>query len=466
MIRLYKLVVCTWFCLANLGALAQNKLWFLTEQGGAYNQGALVHVGSSGLGLGVAHSFQSPAGYTPVGKLLLASDGNLYGACYDGGLFASCTIFTFDLSGGGYSDVYDFDIIHGDFPRSGLVEGPNGILYGVASSGGAYSGGVLYSYSLATGGYIDLYSFSQSTGKTPMGCPIIHNGSLYGMTSAGGTSGAGVIYRYDINTAVWTKLSEFNNINGSGPWGSFLVHPNGLFYGVTKTGGAHNFGTLFSFDPSTYLVTKFHDFDVDSGAEPNCTLIAGANGLLYGTATHFGPSNGGVLFIFNTATNQYAVIHAFSGPDGYHPHGELMQQGNELLGLTYYGGSSLFGVMYRYNIITNGFAKLIDFDGTNGKHPCAGFVWAPVPLSVPAVGERPLMAFPNPVLNYCFIPAAETGFSDARPALCDVHGSTVNVPALRLAGFWRFDLGGLPKGIYIMQWPDGPGTRIEKVLKL
>src|SRR5215510_5147826 len=123
----------------------------------------------------------------PMGNLMQASNGQLYGDCHQGGKYYSCTVDCYDPITGTYYDIYDFDIINGDFPKSGLVEGNNGKLYGTASSGGP-QGGVLYSIDLITNAYMVEHGFMAATGFSPYSCPILKNGVLYGVTSGGGSN--------------------------------------------------------------------------------------------------------------------------------------------------------------------------------------------------------------------------------------------------------------------------------------
>src|SRR5262245_35183007 len=102
------LVLC--FLLSSLQS--QAHVWALTLNGGGFSQCAIIICNSDGTGLNVAHSFHGPAGFHPYGNILMASDGNLYGTCYDGGTYGSCTVFKFDPTGQIYTDVYSFDIMH------------------------------------------------------------------------------------------------------------------------------------------------------------------------------------------------------------------------------------------------------------------------------------------------------------------------------------------------------------------
>ena len=59
---------------------------------------------------------------------------------------------------------------------SGLVQGVDTTLYGVASSGGSTSAGVIYSFNTSTNLYTDLYEFVGDSGTNPVGSPDIGSG--------------------------------------------------------------------------------------------------------------------------------------------------------------------------------------------------------------------------------------------------------------------------------------------------
>ena len=64
-------------------------------------------------------------------------------------------------------------------------------LWGMTSTGGANSDGVLFEYNVSTGTYYDRTDFAGTTnGCSPYGSLIqASDGNLYGMTSTGGTNG-------------------------------------------------------------------------------------------------------------------------------------------------------------------------------------------------------------------------------------------------------------------------------------
>src|ERR1041385_8602463 len=242
-------------CMMIAGTLYTNaqQIWAVTPQGGASSGGTIIKMNPDGTGFEVEFSYACSAtsGCMPMGNLMQASNGQLYGTCYLGGQYASCTCDRFDPVTGTYYDIYDFDITNGDYPMSGMVEAHNGKLYGVASSGGTSWAGVLYSINMFTNAYTPEYSFNSTTGSTPWACPtLLNNGMLYGLTTGGGTYSNGVLYSYNIATNTYTAMHHFNSADGTAPHGGLFNASNGILYGMTSAGGANGHGTIFSFNPA------------------------------------------------------------------------------------------------------------------------------------------------------------------------------------------------------------------------
>jgi uncharacterized repeat protein (TIGR03803 family) len=362
-------------CLVLFSIQSQAHVWMLTTNGGAFSQGAIIICNNNGTGLNVAHSFQSPAGFHPYGNLLMASDGNLYGTCYDGGQFGSCTVFRFEPTTQLYSDVYDFNIVDGDYPRSGVVEGPNGKLWGAASGGGIAGGGVIFSYNMNTGVYTDEYDLSTVTGTIPYGSPVLHsNGKLYGMTTSGGLYGYGVIYSYNITTDVLTVEQNFNGTDGSNAKGNLIEGTDGKLYGVTSGGGANGAGVLFSYSPGEAIYSQLFDFGGVNGSSPQGTLMQGTDGKLYGMTSAGGLVGFGVLFSYNPMNTTYTNLFNFNMTDGVTPLGSVTQSGSILCGATSAGGNNGMGVAFNYDLTNSTYTKVLDFNGSNGANPNGGFL--------------------------------------------------------------------------------------------
>jgi len=97
--------------------------------------------------------------------LIQAKDGNFYGTTNSAGVCCSSSDTVFKLTTSGkVTVVYRFDGTHGSVPYGGLVQGSDGNLYGTASSGGKYNGGVVFK--LTAGGSITVLPCSNTIVKS------------------------------------------------------------------------------------------------------------------------------------------------------------------------------------------------------------------------------------------------------------------------------------------------------------
>jgi uncharacterized repeat protein (TIGR03803 family) len=422
---------------------------------------------TDGSDFNTAFSFSYPNGWMPMGNLFRASDGNLYGTCFEGGDYASCTIYKYDTESGDYEDVYDFNIIDGDYPTSGLVE-KDGILYGNSSSGGWNGGGVIYSYNMATGVYTDMYNLSMSTGSYPYSSPVIAtDGKLYGVTVYGGTNNVGTIYSFDLDNNTYSDVYNFSSSSGSTPYGGLIQASNGKLYGMTSIGGANSYGTIYSFDPSDNTFENLYDFDGTNGGNPKGTLMQG-NGKLFGLTTGGGANSKGVIFTVEFDGSGYTKLFDFSTNDGSTPLGNLMQSGTILCGTTSTGGDYNNGTVFNYSLETGTYTKLIDFSTTNGSNPNGGFITMgdAVATGVQAPVNGKFEVYPNPVKEYaiCNLPSAEIGMVEI--IVTDVCGKEILSQQVVVTNSQlRINLGNLTSGIYNLEVITGSEKKTAKLVK-
>jgi uncharacterized repeat protein (TIGR03803 family) len=308
---------------------------------------------TSASGFKTLYQFKSEKnGVIPVGALIEVS-GTLYGATNFGGnpskeCFpnAGCgTVYDMSTSGT-FSNLYRFNgRTSGARPYAGLID-VGGTLYGTAQEGGAHKKGTVFALS-TSGTETVLHAFGGKDGNDPRTSLTSANGTLYGTTYYGGSAGAGTVF--SVTSAGAEKvLHSFagGSYDGSLPLGS-LIYVNKMLYGTTSSGGTNGEGTVFEVSPSGSNYTVLHSFQGSAdGAYPFAGLTE-SNGVLYGTTQQGGAHNLGTVFAITTASGSESVIHSFgSGKDGSKPLAGLTVLNGQLYGTTSFGGSNNLGSIY------------------------------------------------------------------------------------------------------------------------
>jgi len=350
-----------------------GNLYGTTSGGGAYGYGTVFKMTRSGA-LTTLYSFCAQAhcqdGEWPMGGLLLASDGELYGTTNAGGStendYPSGTIFRITKDGK-LTTLYNFGFGDGAYPTGALIQGSDKNFYGTTSRGGdlAYDwacgtvfrmtpqGGLwkmAYFYcnenptpiaglvqatdgnfygtteaglvfKITTWGALtSLYFFGGPDGGDPMSALIqASDGNLYGTTYAGGTSGScsngcGTVFKLARKIGL-TQLHSFNGADGSYPHGPLLQATNGTFYGTTSTGGDNNLGTVFKMTTDG-TVTTLYSFQGADGSNPVGGLVQASDGKLYGTTSGGGVYGGGTAFSLDLGLGPMVKLVRDSAPVG------------------------------------------------------------------------------------------------------------------------------------------------------
>jgi uncharacterized protein (TIGR03437 family) len=198
----------------------------------------------------VIHSFvvDGTNGYTPVGRLVQGTDGNLYGTTGAGGVNTIGAIFRVSPNGSGFTTLHSFDrYAEGNFVDAGLTLGKDGNFYGTASGGSANFNGSIFKMTPA-GALTVLYSFSAAAtdGSAPDYCELVQagDGNFYGTTSTGGKYSNGTVFTIT-PAGAFTSLYSFNVSDGGKPEGGLTLGADGNLYGTTSVGGANFHGTVF-----------------------------------------------------------------------------------------------------------------------------------------------------------------------------------------------------------------------------
>jgi uncharacterized repeat protein (TIGR03803 family) len=218
----------------------------------------------------VLYQFPAPNGVgSPSGSVILDSQGNLYGATYNG------------LGGSGYTSrgaVYElvpqssgpwkllllYNIPLGasvKYPDSRLTFDSSGNLYGTAQ--GPNYGTVFQLSPSPAGPWIETTIHTFAAGKdgaNPSGASLVFDasGNLYGTTPTGGVGCnrnlCGVVYKLSPQSGgTWTEtiVHPFESASdGSQPYASLFLDSAGNLYGTTAHGGSrYGYGTVYKITP-------------------------------------------------------------------------------------------------------------------------------------------------------------------------------------------------------------------------
>jgi len=236
--------------------------------GGTNNAGVIFKITPGG-NYSIVHNFNNSAdGGTPQGNLIQASDGFLYGMNSGGGKNNVGTIFRVAL-GGAYTVVRHLTYAtDGGNPVGSLVQANDGNLYGIMANGGK-----IFQLTLS-GTFNVIHTLSGSEGSNATGSLIQGiDGNLYGTCSDGGINYSGTIFQVSLGGAY--KVIKMLNATTDGrmPKGNLLQGPDGMLYGLTSIGGTYNTGTIFKITTGGNLTVLRHLNVVADGGNPYGSLI-------------------------------------------------------------------------------------------------------------------------------------------------------------------------------------------------
>jgi uncharacterized repeat protein (TIGR03803 family) len=229
---------------------------------------------------------QSPCtdGAQPLGGLVQASDGNFYGTTSEGGIYSfdceyGCgTVFKITPQGA-LTTLYSFDDSNGNGPIGTLVQATDGNLYGTTGGGGSTNGGTIFEITLA-GALTTLYNFCSDPpncpdGAGPAGLLQATDGNFYGTTFGGGNNNCntgetcGTVYQISMGFGPFVSLPRSS--------GKIGVQAFVLGQGLTGTTNVSFNGTAANFvvGADTYLTTR-----VPAGAPTGAVTVTTPSGTL------------------------------------------------------------------------------------------------------------------------------------------------------------------------------------------
>ena len=368
---------------------ADGAYYGVFGNGGPSGAGAVFRLSNTGGGyeLSIVHNFDGTDGVQPVGRLVLASDGNLYGVTNTGTTNGTVrgTIFRLGLDSSGsyttFTTIHSFSVPDGLGPTAGLIKGTDGNLYGLNAGSTSCNGqgcfGTVYRVTL-TGTLTVLHTFTSSV-DSPVG-PLLQtpDGALYGVTG-------GQLFKID-SSGSFSTVHTFTSADGSQPNGGLIQASDGLLYGTFyRDSTTGNCGRVVKVDPATGILTVVFQFPgspslgCTSGAGVSAGVVQGTDGRLYGvTDGRFGGVFGTVYAL--TLGGSLSTLHTFNGTDGGKPMAALFQTASgDFIGTTSTGGSAPNADGTVFAISPSGtFTTLFGFQSYgDGYRPFAGLIQAP-----------------------------------------------------------------------------------------
>ena len=362
------------------GGSGCGTVYKLTPSGNGYKESIL-------------HAFAGePDGQGPSAGLAIDAGGALYGTTYVGGnptyyecaKYGGCgTVFKLTPSGSGYRETLLYSFEHGDdgaYPSAKVIIGSDGALYGTTEENGEYGGGTVFKVG-TSGGFQVIYAFhGDPDGRNPVsGLLARPKGVLYGTTAGGGEYACGTglkcgtVFELTPSKRSYVEKIVYNfrggTTDGQFPEADLIVDKQGALYGTTFSGGSGSCdlenppgcGTIFKLTPSGsgYHESLLYSFlGGTDGEYPGAgSLVKHGKraGLLYGS-TPFGGNNAcsngcGTIFKLKSSGSSYveSVLYSFAGgKSGAHPYGTLMMGAkDQLSGTTSASGRANVGTAFR-----------------------------------------------------------------------------------------------------------------------
>ena len=130
--------------LAGLIRDGKGSLYGTSQLGGAFNYGTVFKLDATGKYTLLYTFAGSPDGANPVAALIHDAAGTLYGTTQNGGAFNDGTVFKLDTTGK-ETVLHSFTgAADGKSPDAALIRDAGGNLYGTTYSGGAFGFGTVF----------------------------------------------------------------------------------------------------------------------------------------------------------------------------------------------------------------------------------------------------------------------------------------------------------------------------------
>ncbi|HEV2211229.1 MAG TPA: choice-of-anchor tandem repeat GloVer-containing protein [Verrucomicrobiae bacterium] len=217
---------------------SDGTLYGIATAGGLYGYGTVFKIPNSGA-ISTLYSFDWTNGAYPRAGVIEGSDGALYGATEGGALnsYYYGTIFRITPTGA----LTTLAVLPN--PQTALLLASDGNFYGAAGSDPYF----IYR-ATSEGAWTELASVG---GESPVGTLFqARDGGIYGAIPM-----AGYIFKVGTN-GLLANLARFSGSNGRLPVSELIQANDGNLYGTTDAGGANDLGTVFRLTFPTLTATR------------------------------------------------------------------------------------------------------------------------------------------------------------------------------------------------------------------
>jgi uncharacterized repeat protein (TIGR03803 family) len=297
---------------------SNGLLYGVTQTGGAY-----YHIGKTILGgiifscdtNGVEtdlHDFDSTDGQNPYEGLTQANDSMLYGLAHYGGTTNKGVLYSYNINSHIATVLNNFGTgTDGAYPRSRLLLASNGLLYGMTTDGGTSGAGTIFSYNITSATESVIHSFpylATTDGAYPTGGFIEIDSSTFQVAPASPAICAGDsvnLIAAGESTYTWAPSTGLNETTGDNVFANPTVTTT-----YTITGNGTNTitvvvtvnptptitvsappicngssGTLTASGAVTYSWTPSTGLNVTTGSSVIATITAATTYIVTGTNT-------------------------------------------------------------------------------------------------------------------------------------------------------------------------------------
>ena len=338
-----------------------GKLYGGANAGGANNLGGLFSIDPITKQFEVLYHYKSEDPGATLSSLVLVGD-TLFGT-RGGGKARAGRIFRYEMATDSFTNVLEFnESPYGDQFLPSLFKYDNGKIYGATRRGGDYLMGSIFELDPQLGTVQNVFSFHPLLARFPNQLTRASDGKLYGLAfDEDGSSD--LIFKYDpIINSFQTIHQPQPNLYNYYYEPQMFEGPDQRFYIVSP-----GYRKIYVYDPQANSTQILHDFQSSNFVSPTGNICFGTDGNLYGMTDNGGMHDGGFLYTYDLAKDEYRELFHFSDATGKNPKTGLIELSPGVFaGMTTEGGAMELGTLFKYNLNDSTFTKWYDFSSSQG----------------------------------------------------------------------------------------------------